>query len=79
MHVYILAGGCCCIAGQIAVVLGLLPMVLLGLVVLAVQSDIGRIFTGDASITAKVSAVVPVCAAYLVIDAVGNTSAGVLR
>lgn len=68
-----------CFVGYVAVCLGTLPMLLVGLLITALQRDVGRIFTADVDIVAKVAAVVPICAAYLIVDAVGNTSSGVLR
>lgn len=54
-------------------------MVAVGLLVVAVRQDIGFLFIGDAAIVMKVAAVAPVCAAYLVVDAVGGAASGVLR
>ena len=62
-----------------AISLALLPMVAVGLLVVAVRQDIGLLFIGDAAIVMKVAAVAPVCAAYLVVDAVGGAASGVLR
>lgn len=69
----------CALAGFVAVALGTLPMVGIGLLVIALRMDIGALFINNGIIIGKVAAVVPICAAYLVVDAVNDTSSGILR
>ena len=69
----------CASAGFVAVALGTLPMLGIGLLVIALRMEIGALFIDNGAIIGKVAAVVPICAAYLVVDGVNDTTSGVLR
>lgn len=69
----------CVYAGFVAVALSVLSMLGLGLLLTWLRNHIGALFIHDQDIVARVAAVVPFCAIYLLMDAVGEASSGVLR
>ena len=62
-----------------AVALSALSMVGMGLIITWLRNHIGGLFIHDQDIVGKVAAVVPLCAVYLMADAIGEASSGVLR